>query len=84
VWKDQRRDVQGGKVCTSFGDLNDGANGALLQPDGKIVAIGFHPTTTRVGLILSSVGISLLLELVGGGCLAEITIPVALSLSPPN
>lgn len=40
----------GGKVRTSFGDLNDGANGAVLQPDGKIVAVGFHPTTTRVGV----------------------------------
>jgi uncharacterized delta-60 repeat protein len=39
-----------GKVRTSFGDLNDGANGALLQPDGKVVAVGFHPTTTRVGV----------------------------------
>jgi len=40
----------GGKVRTSFGNLNDGANGAVLQPDGKIVAVGFHPTTTRVGV----------------------------------
>jgi uncharacterized delta-60 repeat protein len=40
----------GGKVRTSFGDLNDGANGAVLQPDGKIIAVGFHPTTTRVGV----------------------------------
>ena len=40
----------GGKVRTSFGDLNDGANAAVLQPDGKIVAAGFHPTTTRVGV----------------------------------
>jgi uncharacterized delta-60 repeat protein len=40
----------GGKVRTSFGDLNDGANAGLLQPDGKIVAVGFHPTTTRVGV----------------------------------
>jgi uncharacterized delta-60 repeat protein len=40
----------GGKVRTSFGDLNDGANGAALQSDGKIVAVGFHPTTTRVGV----------------------------------
>ena len=37
----------GGKVRASFGDLNDGANGALLQPDGKIVAVGFHPTPTN-------------------------------------
>ncbi|MBA3544794.1 MAG: hypothetical protein H0T83_10210 [Chthoniobacterales bacterium] len=34
----------GGKVRASLGDLNDGANGALLQSDGKIVAVGFHPT----------------------------------------
>ncbi|MGI8956533.1 MAG: delta-60 repeat domain-containing protein [Chthoniobacterales bacterium] len=37
----------GGKVRASFGDLNDGANGALLQPDGKIVAVGFHPTPSN-------------------------------------
>jgi uncharacterized delta-60 repeat protein len=40
----------GGKVRTSFGNLNDGANAGVLQPDGKIVAVGFHPTTTRVGV----------------------------------
>jgi uncharacterized delta-60 repeat protein len=40
----------GGKVRTSFGDLNDGATAAVLQPNGKIVAVGFHPTTTRVGV----------------------------------
>ena len=34
----------GGKVRTSFGDLNGGANGAALQPDGKIVAVGFQAT----------------------------------------
>jgi len=34
----------GGKVRTSFGDLNGGANGAFLQPDGKIVAVGFQAT----------------------------------------
>jgi uncharacterized delta-60 repeat protein len=34
----------GGKVRTSFGDLNGGANGALFQPDGKIVAVGFQAT----------------------------------------
>jgi len=33
-----------GKVRTSFGDLNGGANGAVLQPDGKIVAVGFQAT----------------------------------------
>jgi uncharacterized delta-60 repeat protein len=36
----------GGKVRTSFGDLNGGANGAVLQPDGKIVAAGFQATQT--------------------------------------
>ena len=34
----------GGKVRTSFGDLNGGAYGAALQPDGKIVAVGFNAT----------------------------------------
>ncbi len=34
----------GGKVRTSFGDLNGGANGACLQSDGKIVAVGFQAT----------------------------------------
>jgi uncharacterized delta-60 repeat protein len=34
----------GGKVRTSFGDLNGGANGAALQPDGNIVAVGFQTT----------------------------------------
>jgi uncharacterized delta-60 repeat protein len=33
-----------GKVRTSFGDLNGGANGAVFQPDGKIVAVGFQAT----------------------------------------
>jgi len=37
----------GGKVRTSFGDLNGGAYGAVLQPDGKIVAVGFQPTATN-------------------------------------
>jgi uncharacterized delta-60 repeat protein len=35
-----------GKVRTSFGDLNGGAYGAVLQPDGKIVAAGFNATFT--------------------------------------
>jgi len=35
---------EGGKVRTSFGDLNGGANGAVLQSDGKIVAVGFQGT----------------------------------------
>jgi uncharacterized delta-60 repeat protein len=34
----------GGKVRTSFGNLNGGANGAALQSDGKIVAVGFQAT----------------------------------------
>jgi len=34
----------GGEVRTSFGDLNGGANGAVLQSDGKIVAVGFQAT----------------------------------------
>ncbi len=37
----------GGKVRTSFGDLNGGAYGAALQPDGKIVAVGFQATFTN-------------------------------------
>jgi uncharacterized delta-60 repeat protein len=37
----------GGQVRTSFGDLNGGANGAVLQPDGKIVAVGFQATFTN-------------------------------------
>ena len=37
----------GGEVRTSFGDLNGGANGAALQADGKIVAVGFQATFTR-------------------------------------
>ena len=34
----------GGRVRTSFGDLNGGANGAAFQSDGKIVAVGFQAT----------------------------------------
>lgn len=37
----------GGRVRTSFGDLNGGARGAALQPDGKIVAVGFQATATK-------------------------------------
>jgi uncharacterized delta-60 repeat protein len=33
-----------GKVRTSFGDLNGGANGAVFQRDGKMVAVGFQAT----------------------------------------
>ncbi len=40
----------GGKVRTSFGDLNSGANGAVLQSDGKIVAVGFNPTQKASGV----------------------------------
>jgi uncharacterized delta-60 repeat protein len=39
----------GGRVRTSFGDLNGGANGAALQSDGKIVAVGFQATFTNEG-----------------------------------
>ena len=39
-----------GKVRTSFGDLNGGANAAVLQPDGKIVASGFQATSTQKGV----------------------------------
>jgi uncharacterized delta-60 repeat protein len=35
-----------GRVRTSFGHLNGGANGATLQPDGKILAVGFQATST--------------------------------------
>lgn len=40
----------GGKVRTSFGDLGAGANAAVLQPDHKIVAIGFNATETNSGV----------------------------------
>ena len=40
----------GGKVRTSFGDLNGGANGAALQLDGKIVAVGFQANFTNQGV----------------------------------
>ena len=36
----------GGKVRSSFGQLNDGCDGAALQPDGRIVAVGFEATAT--------------------------------------
>jgi uncharacterized delta-60 repeat protein len=39
----------GGRVRTSFGDLNGGANGACLQPDGKVVAAGFQAMATPRG-----------------------------------
>lgn len=47
---------RGGRVRTSFGDLNGGANGAALQPDGKIVAVGFQaffPTPKGVQFALA-------------------------------
>jgi uncharacterized delta-60 repeat protein len=34
----------GGRVRTSFGNLNGGAKGAALQADGRIVAVGFQAT----------------------------------------
>lgn len=40
----------GGKVRTSFGNLNGGANAAVLQPDGKIIAAGFNATSTQSGV----------------------------------
>ena len=45
----------GGKVRTSFGNLNGGALGAALQSDGKIVAVGFQATftDTRVDFALA-------------------------------
>ena len=44
----------GGKVRTSFGDLNGGANGAALQSDGKIVAVGFQATFSNQWANLAS------------------------------
>ncbi|HJU26492.1 MAG TPA: delta-60 repeat domain-containing protein [Rhodanobacteraceae bacterium] len=47
---------RGGRVRTSFGDLNGGANGAVLQADGKIVAVGFQaffPTPKGVEFALA-------------------------------
>jgi uncharacterized delta-60 repeat protein len=40
----------GGKVRTSLGDLNSAANDAVLQPDGKIVAVGWNPTIKESGV----------------------------------
>jgi uncharacterized delta-60 repeat protein len=40
----------GGKVRTSFGNLNGGAQGGLLQADGKIVAVGFQATSRSGGV----------------------------------
>jgi uncharacterized delta-60 repeat protein len=40
----------GGKVRTSFGNLNGGANGGALQADGKVVAVGFQATSSRKGV----------------------------------
>lgn len=47
---------RGGRVRTSFGNLNGGANGAVLQPDGRIVAVGFQaffPTPKGVQFALA-------------------------------
>jgi len=35
-----------GRVRTSFGNLNGGANSAVMQADGKIIAVGFQATST--------------------------------------
>ena len=40
----------GGKVRTSLGDLNSAANDAVLQPDGKIVVVGWNPTQKAGGV----------------------------------
>jgi len=40
----------GGKVRTSFGNLNGGAYAGALQADGKIVAVGFQATSSRGGV----------------------------------
>ena len=40
----------GGKARTSFGNLNGGAQGGLIQADGKIVAVGFQATSTSGGV----------------------------------
>ena len=40
----------GGKVRTSLGDLNSAANDGVLQPDGKIVGVGWNPTQTQGGV----------------------------------
>jgi uncharacterized delta-60 repeat protein len=43
----------GGKVRTSFGNLNGGAHGAARQADGRIVAVGFQATLTHGGVELA-------------------------------
>ena len=58
----------GGKVRTSFGDLNGGANGAVLQPDGRIVAVGFQATNT---LRWAEFALARYLGSSGGGALAS-------------
>jgi uncharacterized delta-60 repeat protein len=40
----------GGKVRTSFGNLGGGAQGGLLQADGKIVAVGFQATSSATNV----------------------------------
>jgi hypothetical protein len=42
--------IDGGKVRTSFGNLGGGSCGAVLQADGKIVAVGFQATSSRGGV----------------------------------
>ncbi|MFN2509038.1 MAG: delta-60 repeat domain-containing protein [Chthoniobacterales bacterium] len=39
-----------GRVRASFGELNGGAFDAVVQPDGNIVAVGFHATETDLGV----------------------------------
>jgi uncharacterized delta-60 repeat protein len=43
----------GGKVTTSFGNLNGGSFATALQSDGKIVAVGFQATNTPKGVDLA-------------------------------
>lgn len=43
----------GGKVTTSFGNLNGGSFATALQSDGKIVAVGFQATNTSNGVDLA-------------------------------
>ena len=37
----------GGRVTTSFGNLNGGSFATTVQPDGKIIAAGFQATSTE-------------------------------------
>jgi uncharacterized delta-60 repeat protein len=76
-----------GRVRTSFGDLNGGANGAVLQPDGKIVAVGFQATNTSkwaqfaMARYLDSPGVFSLISVVsrkthGGAGTFDIALPL--------